>query len=137
MMSFALAMSPTSLVMIHIVMWLAEDCSGILDVDFSAAFMTTKEECGLSEERRADLRTYSREKKLVMLTTQTFRPEEDCEKLISLLRTFEKEQQNTFAPPVSVLQDVAITLRTQCSRVVPLCNRIAMFYAMVLLLIQL
>uniref|UniRef100_A0A7I4YVD0 GBD/FH3 domain-containing protein n=1 Tax=Haemonchus contortus TaxID=6289 RepID=A0A7I4YVD0_HAECO len=83
---------------------------GKLEKDFEKLV----EECGLSEERRADLRTYSREKKLVMLTTQTFRPEEDCEKLISLLRTFEKEQQNPFAP-VSVLQDVAITLRTQCS----------------------
>ncbi|KAK5986019.1 hypothetical protein GCK32_007831 [Trichostrongylus colubriformis] len=75
-----------------------------------------KEECGLSEERRADLRAYSREKKLVMLNTQTFRPEEDCGKLISLLRAFENEQSELVAPPASTLQDVAITLRTQCSR---------------------
>lgn len=45
-----------------------------------------------------------------------FRPEEDCDKLISLLRSFEEKKAELVAPSVSTLQDVAITLRTQCSR---------------------
>ncbi|EYB91861.1 hypothetical protein Y032_0201g1746 [Ancylostoma ceylanicum] len=73
------------------------------------------EECGLSEERRADLRTYSKEKKLIMLNNQTFRQEEDCDKLISVLRAYEKDSAELVAPSVSTLQDIAITLRTQCS----------------------
>ncbi|KJH51496.1 diaphanous GTPase-binding domain protein [Dictyocaulus viviparus] len=73
------------------------------------------EECGLSEERQADLKSYSREKKLIMLNTHTFRPEEDCRKLITLLRTFEHESSDMVAPPTSLLQDLVITLRTQCS----------------------
>ncbi|RCN52102.1 hypothetical protein ANCCAN_01890 [Ancylostoma caninum] len=74
------------------------------------------EECGLSEERRADLRTYSKEKKLIMLNNQTFRQEEDCDKLISVLRAYEKDSTEHIAPSVSTLQDIVITLRTQCSR---------------------
>ncbi|VDM53441.1 unnamed protein product [Angiostrongylus costaricensis] len=79
-------------------------------------FENLVEECGLSEERQADLKMYSREKKLTMLNTQSFRAEEDCGKLIDLLRTFECETPELIAPPVSTLQDIVTTLRTQRSR---------------------
>ncbi|WKY09730.1 hypothetical protein Q1695_002242 [Nippostrongylus brasiliensis] len=84
---------------------------GKLEKDFEKLV----EECGLSEERRAELRLYSREKKLVMLNTHTFRPEEDCGKLISLLRTYVQDTPELVVPSVSSLQDLVITLRTQCS----------------------
>uniref|UniRef100_A0A158P680 Drf_GBD domain-containing protein n=1 Tax=Angiostrongylus cantonensis TaxID=6313 RepID=A0A158P680_ANGCA len=78
-------------------------------------FENLVEECGLSEERLADLKMYSREKKLTMLNTQSFRAEEDCGKLIDLLRTFDCETPELIAPPISTLQDIVTTLRTQRS----------------------